>query len=76
MFVVVNGVPSVGVKVMLGSGAFGEQTIHEVEALPASSVVTATADTNNHPRPSSAGRTTPALVFALSLLAAVVAPLF
>lgn len=75
LFVVVNGVPSVGVRVMLGSGTLGAQEIHEVEALPASSVVTASADTNTNAHHSSAGRTTPALVFALSLLMAAVTPL-
>jgi hypothetical protein len=45
-FVVVNGVPSVGVKVMVGSGQIEEQQILDVEALPASSTVTESADSN------------------------------
>lgn len=35
-FVVVNGVPSVGVQVMVGSGSIGAQTMQAVTVLPAS----------------------------------------
>jgi hypothetical protein len=41
VFVVVNGVPSVGLQVMLGSGQLGAQPILPVVDLPASSVVAA-----------------------------------
>jgi hypothetical protein len=47
-FVVVNGVPSVGVKVMLGSGQFEDQTMNDIEALPTSSDVTASPDQSHH----------------------------
>ncbi|KAG8797387.1 hypothetical protein FRC18_008971 [Serendipita sp. 400] len=48
-FVVVNGVPSVGVRVMIGSGKIEEQQILAAESLPESSTVTATADASpNH----------------------------
>ncbi|KAF8194592.1 glyoxal oxidase [Pholiota molesta] len=39
LFVVVSGVPSVGVEVMVGSGAIGPQTVLAVELLPASSMI-------------------------------------
>ncbi|KAF9450694.1 copper radical oxidase [Macrolepiota fuliginosa MF-IS2] len=38
LFVVVNGVPSIGVQVMIGSGQIGEQTILPVESLPDSAM--------------------------------------
>ncbi|KAJ6498935.1 glyoxal oxidase N-terminus-domain-containing protein [Mycena sanguinolenta] len=41
LFVVVNGVPSVGVQVMIGSGAIGNQTISPVGQIPESSFVAA-----------------------------------
>ncbi|KAF8198084.1 glyoxal oxidase [Pholiota molesta] len=41
VFVVVNGVPSVGLQVMLGSGALGAQPILPVVDLPVSSIVAA-----------------------------------
>jgi hypothetical protein len=37
-FVVVNGIPSIGVQVMIGSGELGTQKMFPVEPLPASSV--------------------------------------
>ncbi|KAJ7272097.1 glyoxal oxidase N-terminus-domain-containing protein [Mycena haematopus] len=40
LFVVVNGVPSVGVQVMIGSGVIGTQVISAIGDLPASSFVT------------------------------------
>ena len=46
LYVVVNGVPSVGVQVMVGSGKIEQQPLLDVEALPASSTVTATPDNN------------------------------
>lgn len=64
-FVVVNGVPSVGVQVMVGSGQIEEQTMLSPEALPVSTVVTATADqiTRN-----GAVQNAPAMSFVLMLL--------
>ncbi|KAJ7650953.1 copper radical oxidase [Roridomyces roridus] len=41
LFVVVNGVPSVGVQVMVGSGTIGNQTVLDIGDLPASSYVPA-----------------------------------
>jgi hypothetical protein len=62
LFVVVNGVPSVGVRVMVGSGQIEEQTMLAVESLPQSSIVTAAQH-------SSAGsRVTPVLSVVFSLL--------
>jgi Domain of unknown function (DUF1929) len=46
LFVVVNGVPSVGVSVMLGSGKIEVQKELDAEALPALSVVTGTPDSS------------------------------
>ena len=39
LFVVVNGVPSVGVQVMVGSGQIGPQTILAIGHTPASSII-------------------------------------
>lgn len=39
IFVVVNGIPSIGQQVMLGSGKLGKQPISAVADLPASSTV-------------------------------------
>ena len=39
IFVVVNGVPSIGLQVMLGSGQLGQQTILPSGDLPAASIV-------------------------------------
>ena len=47
LFVVVDGVPSVGVSVMLGSGKIEVQKLLSVEALPESSEVTGTPDTTS-----------------------------
>lgn len=44
LYVVVNGIPSVGVQVMIGSGQIEEQVMNDPEPLPESSVVTETAD--------------------------------
>ena len=38
LFVVINGVPSIGVQVMVGSGAIGKQPVLPVVALPPSVV--------------------------------------
>ncbi|PVF91618.1 hypothetical protein CPB86DRAFT_878414 [Serendipita vermifera] len=40
LFVIVNGVPSVGVKVMLGTGILEDQPLHDIEPLPESSIIT------------------------------------
>lgn len=42
LFVVVNGVPSVGVQVMVGSGQLGAQKTLQAAALPASSMANST----------------------------------
>jgi len=47
LFVTIDGVPSVGVRVMLGSGKIEVQSVANVESLPASSEVTKDADSNN-----------------------------
>ena len=39
LFVVVNGIPSVGVQVMVGSGQIGTQPTAAVAALPSSQVL-------------------------------------
>jgi hypothetical protein len=70
LYVVVNGVPSVGVKVMVGSGQIEEQTMQPVEALPSSTVVTAAADQNAQ---NGALQTAPAMSLILTLLFATAA---
>jgi hypothetical protein len=39
VFVVVNGVPSIGVQVMVGSGQIGDQERRAVAQLPSSSIL-------------------------------------
>ncbi|CAE6434266.1 unnamed protein product [Rhizoctonia solani] len=39
IFVVVNGVPSVGVHIMAGSGQLGKQSVSAVQPLPSSSII-------------------------------------
>ncbi|CAE6524828.1 unnamed protein product [Rhizoctonia solani] len=39
VFVTVNGVPSVGQQIMVGSGQIGKQTVSAVQPLPSSSIV-------------------------------------
>jgi hypothetical protein len=67
LYVVVNGVPSVGVKVMVGTGQVEDQPIAEVEALPVSSTVTESADSN--PNTSAAVHVTPMMSMVTLLLA-------
>ncbi|KAF8893528.1 copper radical oxidase [Infundibulicybe gibba] len=57
LFVVVNGVPSVGVRVMAGSGALGVQSLLAVGDLPVPNVVQAqsTSSTSNPKGDTSAG---------------------
>ncbi|KDR75046.1 hypothetical protein GALMADRAFT_248901 [Galerina marginata CBS 339.88] len=47
VFVVVNGVPSIGVQVMLGSGQIGTQPVLPPADLPASTIVQETTPTTN-----------------------------
>jgi len=47
LFVVVNGVPSIGVQVMIGSGQLGKQDIQPVGPLPASNIVQPNNNTSN-----------------------------
>ena len=54
VFVVVNGVPSIGLQVMLGSGQIGQQTLLSPGDLPAESIVNSTSKSSN--QQSSAGR--------------------
>ena len=56
IFVVVNGVPSVGVKVMLGSGQLGPQQILDVQALPVATVVVPSSVSTSKPSASRATR--------------------
>lgn len=49
LFVVVNGVPSVGVQVMVGSGTIGQQTTNPNAPLPQSNITT------SQPKPGSQG---------------------
>lgn len=44
LFLIVDGVPSMGVNTLIGSGSLGTQPINAVQALP-SSVVVAVANT-------------------------------
>lgn len=46
LFVVVNGVPSVGVMVMVGSGKIGTQTMSAVADLPAATIVSNSTTTS------------------------------
>lgn len=41
IFVVVNGVPSIGLQVMLGSGSIGNQTILSAASLPTATILEA-----------------------------------
>lgn len=47
LYVTVNGVPSVGVSVMLGSGQIEDQTVSAPESLPESEDIDATPDAGN-----------------------------
>jgi len=38
IFVVVNGVPSIGVQVMIGSGQIGKQPLQDITSLPSMSL--------------------------------------
>lgn len=49
---VVNGVPSIGVQVMCGSGSIGTQPIFDAVSLPPSSLVAKTNDSNAPAKPS------------------------
>ncbi|KAF9473141.1 copper radical oxidase [Pholiota conissans] len=47
LFVVVNGIPSIGIEVMVGSGVIEKQTILAVDSLPASSILQDDTTTNS-----------------------------
>ncbi|KIK69166.1 hypothetical protein GYMLUDRAFT_153319 [Collybiopsis luxurians FD-317 M1] len=46
LFVVVNGVPSVGVQVMIGSGQLGQQSVQAPDTLPTSNIIQASNNNN------------------------------
>lgn len=73
LFVVVNGVPSVGVDVMIGSGQIGTQTMNNVVDLP-STVVSKDANSDGNGNNSSSGDKSNAQVVnaPVSLAAAVI----
>ena len=48
LFVVVNGVPSVGVHVMVGNGKVGAQDMGSFDNLPASSILTSSTTTDGN----------------------------
>lgn len=47
IYVTVNGVPSIGQQIMLGSGQVGKQPVATVQALPSSSITVQTASSND-----------------------------
>ncbi len=55
MFIVVNGVPSVGVQVTVGNGKVGTQDIKDVENLPASNILRTEAGENGNNSSGSGG---------------------
>jgi hypothetical protein len=48
LFVVVNGVPSVGVQVVIGNGQIGEQTVADAQPLPQANIVSPQGDGSNN----------------------------
>lgn len=48
IFTVVNGVPSIGTQVMIGSGKLGTQTPLAVQSLPSASMPQAPASSQSH----------------------------
>ncbi|KAF7321783.1 hypothetical protein MKEN_00700100 [Mycena kentingensis (nom. inval.)] len=68
LFVVVNGVPSVGVQVMIGSGQIGKQPILPIGDLPESSSVSASSASEDQAEENAALRTQ-SNVFAISIFA-------
>jgi len=59
LFVVVNGVPSVGQHIMVGSGKIENQAVGETPILPQSSLPAGQSTTANNPESSSPTTTTP-----------------
>ncbi|KAG8698056.1 hypothetical protein FRC09_007464 [Ceratobasidium sp. 395] len=49
VFVTVNGVPSVGVQIMVGSGQIGKQSVAAVQSLPSSSITMPATSSPNDP---------------------------
>jgi len=47
LFVIVNGVPSVGIQVMIGSGQIGPQTILPIGLIPPSSIMRTDVESDN-----------------------------
>jgi hypothetical protein len=47
IYIVVNGVPSVGQHIMIGSGQIGQQVVKTAVALPAASMPDLTSSTSN-----------------------------
>jgi Domain of unknown function (DUF1929) len=58
VFVVVNGVPSIGQQVMLGSGQLGQQTVLPPGALPTEDIVFNTTNTTSSQSSQSSQHTT------------------
>ena len=69
-FVVVDGVPSVGVQVMVGSGSIGVQTMGEKTVLPASIDTPTSAGNGDGIAHNAAGRVLPSVAALTSLLGA------
>ncbi|KAF9024558.1 copper radical oxidase [Hymenopellis radicata] len=55
LFVVVNGVPSVGVQVTVGNGKVGTQDLKDVKSLPDSNIFSTDASDNNNSSSGSSG---------------------
>ncbi|KAJ1310491.1 hypothetical protein OPQ81_007224 [Rhizoctonia solani] len=79
IFVTVNGVPSVGQHIMVGSGQLGKQTVSAVQPLPSSSIAQSQSSSNegggsgsNTSHNSNAGVKTSAPLFALASMLLVV----
>ncbi|QRW26896.1 glyoxal oxidase [Rhizoctonia solani] len=77
VFVTVNGVPSVGIHMMVGSGQLGKQTVSAVQPLPSSSIIQPENSSNggggsnsSNGKPSNAGAKTsvPSIALASMLL--------
>jgi len=73
LFVVVNGVPSVGVPVMLGSGKIEVQKVLTVEALPQSTDVTGNPNSNDNGNSKKGASSVGASVHAAGALLAILA---
>lgn len=60
LFVVVNGVPSVGVMIMVGSGQIGTQELLSVSSLPSSAIVQQTSVSKDAPTADGSNKTSSA----------------